>query len=577
MTKRITIHTETTSPSMGGMLRIEAWTEGCADMLLLPYVNGRRWGAHERVDENGRALFLLPMPNPGPARLQVAAIPLRGGWMGCEDPNLLLAGRRLPDDLPLSNPLDVDVQPRTYRPPAQDGTLFCMQWESWFIRGLDSWRTAHAVPVIGFFESYNRDALRQHFLWMMDMGVDCLLCDWTNHLWGKRHWNERPDYTNAINHATILGLETLAEMRGEGLPVPRMILFPGLSNGRPTTVQALNEWLDWIYHTLVRNPRFEGCWQEFDGKPLVVVLDTGAVGDRRGTAEAAFRIPFFKHTLEMSAEELDAHRAAQPPVDDTHFTVRWMSSQNQATRHHELGYWSWMDGVADPPVTYRGGQAEAVTASTAYFNAMGWTGPLAAGRRGGATYLETFRTALRARPRMVFLHQFNEFAGQADGRGMGPNRDIYADSYSVEFSDDIEPVSLTAPGYRGDRGGWGFFYHNLTRALIDLYRGQDGGSTLLAVSSPLDNAVISGGGMEVAWTWLGKEPRGFDLWLDGRPVLENLQGNRAWLDLDNIAPGRHRLDLVARGAQTRYPLSRIQPDQPLETPVACEAVVFFNT
>jgi hypothetical protein len=330
---------------------------------------------------------------------------------------------------------------------------------------------------------------------------------------------------------------------------------------------ALNEWLEWIYHTLVRNPRFAGLWQEFDGKPLIGILDTGAVGDKRGTAESAFRIPFFKHTLEMSAAELDAHRAAQPAVDERLFTVRWISSQNQATRHHELGYWSWMDGVSDPPVTYKDGAAEAVTVSSAFFNALGWTGPLASGRRGGATYLETMRPALAARPRVIFLHQWNEFAGQAEGHGMGENHDIYADSYSVELSDDIEPVSLTAPGYRGDRGGWGFLYHNLTRALIDLYRGQDGGSTLLAVSSPLDGAAVQGETLAVRWTWLGPDPTGFDLRLDGRLVLENAQGGGADLSLAGLAAGPHTLEVNARGVQTRYPLSKDHPDEPLSAPL----------
>ena len=44
------------------------------------------------------------------------------------------------------------------------------------------------------------------------------------------------------------------------------------------------------------------------------------------------------------------------------------------------------------------------------------------------------------------------------------------DSYSVEYSDDYEPVSLTAPGFRGDNGGWGFYYLNLTEA----FTGEDG-------------------------------------------------------------------------------------------------------
>jgi hypothetical protein len=333
----------------------------------------------------------------------------------------------------------------------------------------------------------------------------------------------------------------------------------------------------------VRNPRFEGLWQDFDspyeqpgGKPLIVVLDTGAVGDKRGTTESAFRVPFFKQTLELSAAELDALRAAQPPVDDRHFTVRWMSSQNQTTRHHELGYWSWMDGVIDPPVTYRQGIAEAVTVTPAFFNARGWTDPLAYGRRNGATYIETFKIALQHRPRVIFLHQFQEYAGQPEGHGYGPDRDIYVDTYSVELSDDLEPVSLTAPGYRGDKGGWGFYYLNLTQALMALYRGQADDCTILAVSSPLGGTVASGPALRVTWTSVGAPAESFTIAIDGKIWQEKATGAAAEIPLAGLSPGPHRLTVIANGAATRYPLSLTELDVPLERPIPVEAHVPFT-
>lgn len=486
---------------MGRTARIEAVLQvdgkSAGDYVLLPFVNGRRWGAHERPDSKGRATFYLPLPNPGPAHVQVLAFPSdTDHWMGLADPGLLLAGQPMPASGIRSNVVELEVTRRVLSaakdlspPRAPSGTIFGMQWEPWFTGGVQRWHTAQAVPLVGFYDSYNRDVIRQHVLWFMDLGLDFIMPDWSNHIWGCTHWNERSNGVNALLHATQLALETLAEMRAEGLPVPQVALMPGLSNGPPATMGALNEELDWIYHNYLRNPRFEGLWQTFGGppddKPLVVVLDTGAVAHPKGTAASAFRIPFFKQTLGMSEAELDANvfaafRAAQGPADDTHFTVRWMSSQNQTTRHHELGYWSWMDGVIDPPVTYLDGVAEAVTVTPSFFNARGWTGPLAAGRRGGATYLETFKVALAHRPKVVLLHQFNEYSGQPPGHGYGPDHDIYVDTYSVELSDDLEPVSLTAAGYRGDMGGWGFYYLNLTRALMDLYRHQADDCTLLA-------------------------------------------------------------------------------------------------
>jgi len=572
------ITAERTTIPMGRSVRVEAVVEGPArDYILLPFVNRRRWGAHERPDAQGKATFFLPLPNPGPAHIQVLALQSDTDyWMGLQArQELLLAGRLVPEEGIRSNVLELEVTWRDFPPRAPSETLFGIQWEPWFTGGVRRWHTAQAVPLMGFYDSYNRDVTRQHILWFMDLGVDFILPDWSNHIWGCRHWDERSDGVNAILHATQLALETLAEMRDEGLPVPQVALMPGLSNGRPATMEALNEELAWIYHNYLRNPRFKGLWQIYEGKPLVVILDTAAIAHPQAKAEAAFRIPFFKQTLEMSAEELDVFRAAQGPVDDTHFTVRWMSSQNQTTRHHELGYWSWMDGVIDPPVTYRDGVAEAVTVTPSFFNALGWTGPGAYGRRGGATYLETFKVALRHRPKVVLLHQFNEYSGQPEGQGYGPERNIYVDTYSVELSDDLEPVSPTAPGFRGDRGGWGFYYLNLTRALMDLYRGKAGDSTLLAVSNPLRGAAVSGTSLQVSWSVIGAPSTAFTLAVDGRPIREHVPGLTAEISLEGLTKGPHLLTVLAEGARTRYPLSWTELDDPLQSPVPAQVEVPF--
>ena len=289
----------------------------------------------------------------------------------------------LPEGGVRSNLLPLEVTRRSIPAHEPGDSLFCMQWEMWFVNGPRGWRTAQSVPSIGFYDTFNLDSIRQHMLWFMDMGVDFIMLDWSNHIWGRQHWSERSEHVNMLLHATQLSLEVLASMRAEGLPVPKVVIMPGLSNGRPCSMEALNEELDWIYQNYYRLPRFKGLWQEFEGKPLVVILDTGGIGDKRARSASSFRIPFFKMTLEMSEAEMDAFRQAQGPVDDAHFTIRWLSSQNQATRHHELGSWSWMDGVLDPPVTYKDGVAEAVTVTPTFFNALGWLDKEAYGRRGG--------------------------------------------------------------------------------------------------------------------------------------------------------------------------------------------------
>ncbi len=252
-----------------------------------------------------------------------------------------------------------------------------------------------------------------------------------------------------------------------------------------------------------------------------------------------------------------------------------MSSQNDTTRHHELGYWSWMDGSLEPPVTYKDGVAEAVTVAPAFFGALGWTAPTAYGRRGGATYLDTFKVALQHRPRVVFLHQFQEYSGQPEGHGYGPGHSIYVDTYNVELSDDLEPVSLTAPGFRGERGGWGFYYLNLTRALMDLYRGRAGDCTLLAVSSPARNAVVSGRTLPVAWSVVGHPASDFTIAIDGKPVKQNVESAAAEIALVGMAEGPHVLTVVANGAKTRYPLSWTELDAPLQNAIPVQVDVPF--
>jgi len=348
---------------MGRTVQIEAsYTPSQGDsvreVILMPYVNGRRWGSHEFPDSNGRALLLLPLPNVGTAEIEVVAVPRDTSlWCGLKDYRPYLTGRPMLNAGLHSNKIDVDVRRRDIPQRPEHPTAFVSQWEPWFAPG-SMWTTAQAVPLVGFYDFTDPDVIRQHLLWLMDSGADAVLFDWSNHIWDCKHWDERGDGVNAIVHNTELALEVMADMRDEGLPVPQAIIMPGLSNGPPATMEALNEELNWIYQYMVRNPRFKGLWYEYDGKPLTVILDTGAMGVKEGKTETAFRVPFFKQTLGWTAEQIDDLRRRNPPVDSSRFTIRWMSSQNQLTGHDKLGYWSWMDGSLKPTVTYKGDVAD---------------------------------------------------------------------------------------------------------------------------------------------------------------------------------------------------------------------------
>ena len=556
----VTIQVDRNRVSMGRTVMVQARLNETRTgrMVFLPFVNGKRWGSHEFADAEGQATFLLPLPNPGPAMIQVVAVDSdTDQWQGLKDHSLLKAGSFMPDIGMKSNTILMEVDQRAFTPPPDDETLFGIQWEPWFTPSR-RWTTAQAIPVMGIYDSSDPDVTRQHILWFMDLGVDFIIPDWSNHIWGQKHWTGRSDFANEILHTTELFLEVLADMRDEGLPVPKVALMPGLTNGPPATMQALNEQLEWIYQDYIRNPRFKGLWQELGGKPLIIVLDTGILAHPDGRTETSFRIPFFKQTLGWTAEEIDAFRKQQVPVDDSRFTIRWMSSQNQTTRHHEKGYWSWMDGSLKPMVTYRDGVAESVTVTPAFFAEYGWTAPEAYGRRGGWTYMESFKKALEHRPRVIMLHQFNEYTGQREGHGYGPDKNIYVDSYSVEFSDDLEPVSLTTPGFRGDRGGWGYYYLNLTQAMMDVYRGKADDVTLLAVHV----ADSTGPALNLEWTTIGVPPASYTVSLDGRAIVEETPDLCCSIPLEGMPSGEHTVSVRAIGTGTRYGLSLTELDIP---------------
>jgi hypothetical protein len=387
--------------------------------------------------------------------------------------------------------------------------------------------------------------------------------DWSNHIWGKKHWNEIDGGSRGIVHATTVFLEVLAKMRDEGIEVPKVAIMPGISNGPPATMTALNEQMEWIYQNYVLNPRFKDLFQNFDGKPLMIILDTGALGSKKGTAASAFRVPFFEQTLALKEKELDDFRKAQGPIDDSHFTIRYMSSQNQVTRHHELGYWSWMDGQLEPLVTYFNGKPEAITVTPAFFNPLGWTAAGSFGKRGGTTYLESFNYALLSKPRVIFLHQFNEFAGQSEGHGLGKNHDIYLDEHSMEFSDDFEPVSLTAPGSRDKSGGWGFYYLNMTRALMDVFRAEDNHSTLLAATI----TEVSDSLIKVKWSVAGKIPKSFTVAIGNKVIYKQITGMACHIPVQGLSKGIQTITITANETHTYYPLSKTEFDEIPEKPL----------
>ncbi|MCY0900052.1 MAG: hypothetical protein OWU33_14200 [Firmicutes bacterium] len=423
-----------------------------------------------------------------------------------------------------------------------------IEYEPWFTPANDTWQTAEAIPILGEYSSYDTEVLRQQALWLDRADVNFLLIDWSNNLWGKTAWSQRATYAQQIVDATTNLFNTYAAMRRQGLPTPQITLLLGLDNGPSTTTTALNQEMQWIYDHYVRNPAYRGLWLYDDGKPLIVIFNGGG--------------PAYYTTIALPT--------THQPINTSEFTVRWMASQLQSNNYAAAGYWSWMDGTVTPvPTPGAHGGAQAMTVTPAFFGDGGWTGPQTMGRRGGATYVREFESAMKVKPHFLLINQFNEFAGEP------LLASTHVDTYTEALSNDIEPTSLNGCGY-ASCGGWGFYYLNLTRALINLYHQTNPQSAVLAIADPLRNEIVCGSSMRVSWATAGAPVRSFSVFLDGHLIASDVSGYSYTLSLKHVSNGPHVLTVIANGVSTRLVPSYEHQTHLLPHPVPVAAQVHFT-
>ena len=448
------------------------------------------------------------------------------------------------------------------------GTLMGLQYEPYFtphnvaweahqktdIPGLDK-GTQEAIPILGTYSSYDVNIIRKHAEWFEYLGIDWLLIDWSNFLWMSPAWEQHQGATRELEETTELLFKTYSQLEKEGRHPPKLVLMVGLENGPPVPHGAarLNAILAWTSKTLLANPQYKNQWLYYNGKPLLTILFNPV------------------HPCD------DLQRAlAETPLEAPDWTVRWMASQLQVDRAAECGMWSWMDGTIRQVVTYNAGAAEeTVVTPSAFPIPDGWLDPRTTGRDHGAPYLESWAVAWEARPKFIQIHQFNEFAGQPKGGGFGPKHNIYGDEYDAELSDDIEPTELKGCGYR-TCGGWGYYYMNLTKALISLYRNETPDITVLALSAPFQPAAVKDRKLPLSWKTLGKPPRSYTLEMDGKRVASDITAQNYVLDLAQAQPGTHQVKLVANGAQTYFDLDPQRLTTKSATPLPVTSSIEFK-
>ena len=437
---------------------------------------------------------------------------------------------------------------RTYSPmesptfATEQHRLVVMDWEPWFTPLNARWDTAEAIPVIGQYASDNPDVIRQHLLWLHYIGINSIMVDWSNNLNGQPAFQLSPGVAQLV-HSTDELFKTAAAMRRAGFHVPRIFFLLGV-NGLPDNTTAENAQIHYLTSRYLKNVQYKKLYSCYLGRPLLVILNGSG----------------------------PTYQKNQKQLDDSDFTVRWMWTQDQVVHYERLGYWSWMDGCLHPLVTKREGQAEAMTITPAFFAPDGWTLPGTYGRLNGWTYVTQWADAISAKPDVLLVNQWNEFAGQAVGAGYGTNHDRYVDTYNRELSDDIEPTSMQLPGIRSV-GGWGYKYLNLTRAAVEIYTSRDTTSTLLAISRP--NVSATEHSLSVNVAWIGKPPHLLTVYLDSHRLGTVAATSTITVPIRHLAPGAHELEVLAPGCICHFGISRMHEDLPHVTVAPASAHIRF--
>ncbi len=453
----------------------------------------------------------------------------------------------------MRRPIAAEPVPRRLEATTFPGTLIGVQYETWFTpRNLGRWERPEAIPILGKYRSYNVKVIKKHEEWFEDMGVDWLLLDWSNMLWMKPAWEEHKGATHELEETTDLLFKTYRQLEKDGRHPPKLVIMLGLQNGPPVpnAMKRLNGIIAWTTKNFLDKPEYKDLWLYDHGKPLLVVL----------------------FNVGLSCDEIAKQTAGLVAPD---WTVRYMGSQLQNTHVEKCGFWSWIDAPIRQVVTYRDGVPEEVVVTDASYPMPGshcnarvgcntilgdhWLDPRAVGKDHGAPYLESWKVAFEYRPKFIQIHQWNEFAEQ----------------YNQEFSDDMEPTALNKCGYRGC-GGWGYYYMNLTTALISLYRHETPNITVLALTSSFHRQVVKKASLPLDWQMIGKAPGSYTIELDGKKVAQNIQGEKYTLDLARVKPGKHQVTVVANGAHTYFDLSPERVSKRSSTPLPVTSSIEFT-
>ena len=265
-----------------------------------------------------------------------------------------------------------------------------------------------AEPAQGYYRSSDKAAHRRNLTLLQEAGVDFLVLDFT--FVGGRTVHNKPFWDSHVEYSSIALLDTITEMRAEGLKTPYVVMWPN-------EVEAFEVFYDKFYGV----EKWKDCFVYRDGKPFILHWNYKASETER-------------------------------------FTTRGMYGLQGKVR---TGQWSYLEADNSLTVSYDAeGNPEHVGVSVATQETYMSNTATAHGRQGGRFWNSQWQTAFAVHPKIVTLTWWNEWCAQLFCVG---GKYVFTDNFNQEFSRDIEPM----------KGGHGDLYYRWLCEYIRAYKAHE--------------------------------------------------------------------------------------------------------
>lgn len=264
-----------------------------------------------------------------------------------------------------------------------------------------------AEPALGYYKSDDVDVIRTHMTQLADAGVDFIIIDNTNMDKTRTKNGEWRKYVTLPCEAI---LNTIVEMRGEGLKTPYVVFWSGSWSGTDWAV------VDKTYDDFHAEEKWKDCFVYWDGKPLTLVTS----------------MPSSKPNKEVTVRELFG-------LDSDLGPDRWSFLQHVNEANPDK------DGYTEQMCICTAAQRSYMSKKSAQ------------GREHGIFMYTQWYNAFQYRPKVVTITWWNEWAAQ---RKVLDGESHFTDNYNQEYSRDIEPM----------KGGHGDLYYQWTKTYISAYK-----------------------------------------------------------------------------------------------------------